>query len=569
MLPGYIRLLPVSAASGTSGLASYTQAAPVCAVAGVGAIIMVAFQDSSFGGIIPMVASGSGGLTNQNGVQIPFLEAGTGYYNVSTEYGFHVLYVPRFPPGTTSVIAQLSHTATGTMGMGIAPYLGLTAALAIDAFASNPAQSAANTTQDTVTSTTCTPTGAAPNGALCWGCSFSFSAFEVPSVGTGFGNTATWIIPPEGLIEDKLITSNAAVAATFKATTTGHIYTSYVVVIDLAPPSAGLTRNQRWPGRSPGKGPLSARFFQPLRDTTYTPVAPPSGILAGTAAITFGQSGLLAARGALAGSAAITFGESGLLTARGALAGTAAITFGQSGLLAARGALAGSAAITFGQTGLLAARGALAGTAAVTFGQSGLLTARGALAGEADITFGASATASQPGALAGTAAITIGGSGLLTARGALAGTAAITFAAYGTVPPPVTEQKIGGAGTSPRQGQAYPKPPRGYTEGRYPAVIGGRLVATEGADGVRGSLLPGLLGELLAQESGEDELSGRLGVSVNAALALLEDADIATGACALVLGAGGDALEAPDACEGAASVDWRQAESEIIELLAD
>lgn len=99
------------------------------------------------------------------------------------------------------------------------------------------------------------------------------------------------------------------------------------------------------------------------------------GAIAGTAALTFGQSGTLNGTGVLAGSSALTFAQTGALVGTGALAGTAALIFGQSGTLTPpAGALAGQATLTFGQSGTLTASGVLAGTVALTFSASGALT---------------------------------------------------------------------------------------------------------------------------------------------------------------------------------------------------
>ena len=162
-----------------------------------------------------------------------------------------------------------------------------------------------------------------------------------------------------------------------------------------------------------------------------------SGAIAGTAAITFGQSGAIAGGGALAGSTAITFGQSGTLAGAGAIAGTAAVTFGTSATLAGAGALAASAAVTFGANGTLAASGALAASAGFVFGASGTLTPpSGAIAGTAAFAFDGSATLSGAGSLAASAPITFGTSGALQGSGALAALSGIVFGASGTLIPP-------------------------------------------------------------------------------------------------------------------------------------
>lgn len=198
------------------------------------------------------------------------------------------------------------------------------------------------------------------------------------------------------------------------------------------------------------------------------------GAIAGTAAVTFGQSGALTGSGALAATEAIVFGQSGALKGAAAAAGTTAITFGTSATLAGAGALSASAAVTFGANGTLAASGALVGataivfdasgtltppsgaisgtssisfgaagtskgsgallaSAAITFGTSGALKATGVLAGLGAVVFGAAATLTQPGAITGTASFSFGASGALSARGTMVGSAPITWAVFGTI----------------------------------------------------------------------------------------------------------------------------------------
>lgn len=162
-----------------------------------------------------------------------------------------------------------------------------------------------------------------------------------------------------------------------------------------------------------------------------------SGAIAGTTAITFGQSGALKGAGALVGVSAVVFGQSGNLKGSGALAGSAAIVFGQSGVLVGSGALAGASAIVFGQSGNLIGSGSLSGASSIVFGASGTLTPpSGSLAGTAGFSFDGSATPQGAGALVGAASITFGAAGTLQASGALAGSSAIVFGANGTLVPP-------------------------------------------------------------------------------------------------------------------------------------
>ena len=103
---------------------------------------------------------------------------------------------------------------------------------------------------------------------------------------------------------------------------------------------------------------------------------------AGTAAITFGQSGAFNAGSTFAGSSPVTFNQTANFNANSAFGGTAAITYGQTGALLASTALSGSSSIVFGQSGAFVAGSASAaanfsGTAAITFGQSATLVAAG------------------------------------------------------------------------------------------------------------------------------------------------------------------------------------------------
>lgn len=207
------------------------------------------------------------------------------------------------------------------------------------------------------------------------------------------------------------------------------------------------------------------------------------GDIAGTAAITFTESGTLVGTGALAGSAALLFGAgsstlvgsgalagssaltfaagSSTLTASGTLAGSAALVFGAgSSTLTGSGALAGSSALAFDVTGS-AVSGAIAGTLTLTFGGNGVLTGAGALAGTAGLTFDLSAALTGSGALAGASALAFDAAGDLTndAAGAITGTAALAFDGSGTLvnigvapePPSVSDALIGALEKRKRQ----------------------------------------------------------------------------------------------------------------------
>lgn len=189
----------------------------------------------------------------------------------------------------------------------------------------------------------------------------------------------------------------------------------------------------------PGISPDKLMQFRPQRFAAPDNII---GVLAGTATITFGQSGTLTP---LAGQGKSYLPGPGphpdyarMFMPRplsqqsasvGALAGTATITFGQSGTAVGAGALAGSTTLTFGQSGAINGTGALSGSTSITFGQSGSIAGAGALAGTSTIVFGQSGTLTQPGAISGTATITFSQSGTIAGAGALSGTVSISFSA--------------------------------------------------------------------------------------------------------------------------------------------
>ena len=109
-----------------------------------------------------------------------------------------------------------------------------------------------------------------------------------------------------------------------------------------------------------------------------------SGDISGTASITFGQSGALAApSGSMSGTAALTFGQSATIVGTGTLSGTAPLAFSQSGTLSGVASLSGTASFVFGQSGTLSApSGDISGTASIVFGQFGNLVAVGQVSQE-------------------------------------------------------------------------------------------------------------------------------------------------------------------------------------------
>lgn len=159
-----------------------------------------------------------------------------------------------------------------------------------------------------------------------------------------------------------------------------------------------------------------------------------TGVLAATGTLVFAQSGTLKGTGALAGTDGMVFGQSGALKGAGALAGTAAAVFAQTGSLAGAGALASTATLVFAQTGTLdQPSGAMSGTATLVFAQTGSLTGAGALASSATLIFAQTGSLAAAGALAGSAAAVFAQTGSLAGAGALASTATLVFAQTGSV----------------------------------------------------------------------------------------------------------------------------------------
>lgn len=192
----------------------------------------------------------------------------------------------------------------------------------------------------------------------------------------------------------------------------------------------GLTPEVEPPNRPrPGRGPFSKGRFYVSDTTAYTSSS--SSALAGTATLTFGETGALLGAGALAATATLTFGSSATLNGAGGLAGTSALNFSATGTAALAGAMAGTSTLSFGTTGLLAGAGALTATSALTFASTAVLQGSGVLAGTSALLIGASGTLSAAGG--GTASLIIDASGALSATGTLAGLAALLMSASGTL----------------------------------------------------------------------------------------------------------------------------------------
>lgn len=162
-----------------------------------------------------------------------------------------------------------------------------------------------------------------------------------------------------------------------------------------------------------------------------------TGAIAGTAAWTWGQTGVLLGDGALAGSSAWTWGQTGALRGSGALAGSIPWTWAQTAALKGAGALASTVAWTWNQSGDLKGAGALAGTIPWVWNQSGDLTnstpLTGAISGTTSWTWGQSADLKGAGALASSVSWTWNQSATLLGVGTLAGTIAWQWSQTGAV----------------------------------------------------------------------------------------------------------------------------------------
>lgn len=153
-----------------------------------------------------------------------------------------------------------------------------------------------------------------------------------------------------------------------------------------------------------------------------------TGVLAGTSALTFSQTGALVGAGALAASIPLTFAITGSLDASaGALTGNTSLVLGQTGTLVGAGSLAGTTALTLGSNTTLVGAGVLAGTSTLVFSQTGDLGSGGQLLGTSTLVFGQTGALTGVGAMAGTASLTLGGTSTIQAVGALIGTLPLLF----------------------------------------------------------------------------------------------------------------------------------------------
>ncbi len=139
---------------------------------------------------------------------------------------------------------------------------------------------------------------------------------------------------------------------------------------------------------------------------------------AGTATVTFSQTGALAGTTVHAGTSAIAFGQTGALKGGAAGAGTSSIVFSQSGDFVAGTAsgdvsFTGPIPVTFSQTGALAAASLYAGTSVVAFNQTGALSGGLTGTGTTTLVFAQTGAFAARAAFAGTSPVVFGQSGNL------------------------------------------------------------------------------------------------------------------------------------------------------------
>jgi hypothetical protein len=230
-------------------LASHFQSTPVTSGASSTATHTPGAGNGAFLAI--MFAAGSNltiaSIQNQSAASISFTEETPNNWNNASGFGQRLVWIPSFPAGTTSIVVTLSGAVSSALYFEGAEYSGLSTSLTPDATSSHDTASAAGGGND-VTSNTATPTGVVTaGGAICFGFQGSYSAFESCTAGTGFSNYLAMNpnsgVQGAGAIEDKRITTNAAVAAIFSSATTGNEYYTQMIVIDEAgtPPNVPAT----------------------------------------------------------------------------------------------------------------------------------------------------------------------------------------------------------------------------------------------------------------------------------------------------------------------------------------
>jgi hypothetical protein len=184
-------------------------------------------------------------ITNQASTAIPYTQATFTSWNFGAGigYGQALVWIPAFPSGTTSTVLTMNTSSDSTtLYFYQCEYTGLTNSLTIDAQAGQN-QSSVSGSANAVTSGTASPSGAA-TGAIVFGMSISYSAYESNTAGTGFGNYLAFDpaigVLAAGAIEDMRTTINNPTAATFTAATAGNSYGTQMLIIDEAPIPATL-----------------------------------------------------------------------------------------------------------------------------------------------------------------------------------------------------------------------------------------------------------------------------------------------------------------------------------------
>jgi hypothetical protein len=173
-----------------------------------------------------------------------------------------------------------------------------------------------------------------------------------------------------------------------------------------------------------GQTTFGARPYAALR----TNVSAGSAV-AGTSALTLGQTGAVTGKGATAGSSALSFGQSSAVTGTGATSGTSALTLGQTATVSGSGSVAGTSPLSFTALWTVSGATAVSGTSALSFSQSAAVGGSGLLAGTSPITFAASWAAA--GSMSGTSALTFGTSGALRGAGLVGGVSSLSFSLSG------------------------------------------------------------------------------------------------------------------------------------------
>ena len=213
----------VNSAGGNTGSASVTSYTLTYTPSNVGNVFfLVIGYDAS-------VATAISSIKNQASTTVSYTEIGTGYINGSG-YGQHVVVLFGVPTGTTSITVTLAASVGGGIGVYLQEYSGLAGSIDKSIVANVTSSS---TSANNVSSGNVTPTGvAAAGGGILWSWAGSYSAFESCTAGTGFGHYAAVTEIIQGAVEDKRITTNSAVAATWTPPTSGNVYEVVAVVID-------------------------------------------------------------------------------------------------------------------------------------------------------------------------------------------------------------------------------------------------------------------------------------------------------------------------------------------------